>query len=208
MKNPPAADDQLVDYWYFATQVMHNQPGPDWDTWSRKMRRILIESQAKEGCSTGSWDPKFDAKDMREGHVALANFGGRVAQTSMSALTLEVYYRYLPLYKLDDVLVLDIDKAGNLHANGRIKPNAEQYIAAEAKRRAGAAVAPNTAGKELSTKVVIQADRATPFEAVDRVIKICEQNGFRHLAMQVSGEPGLTPVGDGKNPAGDGKPAE
>ena len=27
--------------------------------------------------------------------------GGRVMSTSLSALTLEVYYRYLPLYKLD-----------------------------------------------------------------------------------------------------------
>jgi hypothetical protein len=30
------------------------------------------------------------------------NQGGRLMMTSLSALTLEVYYRYLPLYKLDD----------------------------------------------------------------------------------------------------------
>ena len=28
--------------------------------------------------------------------------GGRLMMTSLAALTLEVYYRYLPLYKLDD----------------------------------------------------------------------------------------------------------
>jgi hypothetical protein len=25
-------------YWYYASQVTHNQPGPDWDAWNRKMR--------------------------------------------------------------------------------------------------------------------------------------------------------------------------
>ncbi len=31
-------------------------------------------------------------------------------QTSLSALTLEVYYRYLPLYKLDQAEVAGADK--------------------------------------------------------------------------------------------------
>ena len=30
------------------------------------------------------------------------DIGGRLMMTSLSALTLEVYYRYLPLYKLDE----------------------------------------------------------------------------------------------------------
>ena len=73
--------------------MMHNQPGPDWDAWNRKMRRRLIDTQCKDGCcATGSWDPQHDHWGSR---------GGRVMQTSLSALTLEVYYRYLPLYKLD-----------------------------------------------------------------------------------------------------------
>ena len=38
-------------YWYYATLVMHNFADYDWDTWNRKMRRILIESQDKEGCA-------------------------------------------------------------------------------------------------------------------------------------------------------------
>ena len=35
---------------------MHNQPGQDWDTWNRKMRRLLIDTQSKDGCATGSWN--------------------------------------------------------------------------------------------------------------------------------------------------------
>ena len=37
---------------------MHNFADADWDAWNRKMRRALIETQVKEGCATGSWDPE------------------------------------------------------------------------------------------------------------------------------------------------------
>lgn len=73
---------------YYATQVMHNLPGPEWDTWNRAARRHLIGTQIKEGCASGSWAPN--------GHGA-----GPVMSTSIHALTLEVYYRYLPLYQID-----------------------------------------------------------------------------------------------------------
>jgi hypothetical protein len=82
-------------YWYYATQVMHNLPGPEWDTWNRQMRRVLIDSQAREGCAAGSWDPARPTPD------AWSDQGGRIMVTSLCCLTLEVYYRYLPLYKLD-----------------------------------------------------------------------------------------------------------
>lgn len=82
-------------YWYYATQVMHNVPGPDWDAWNRKMRRTLIENQCKQGCATGSWDPDKPTPDR------WGTQGGRLMVTSLAALSLEVYYRYLPLYKLD-----------------------------------------------------------------------------------------------------------
>ena len=74
---------------------MHNQPGPEWKTWNRKIRRILIETQATEGCAAGSWAPQTPSPD------PWGSRGGRLMMTSLSALTLEVYYRYLPLYKVD-----------------------------------------------------------------------------------------------------------
>jgi hypothetical protein len=95
MQNPPGSGLRNLYYLYYATQVMHNQPGPEWDAWNRKMRRILIDTQSKEGCAAGSWDPLAPTKDIWGEH------GGRLMMTSLSALTLEVYYRYLPLYKLD-----------------------------------------------------------------------------------------------------------
>jgi hypothetical protein len=59
------------------------------------MRRILIETQETKGCAAGSWN-RFQPEPDPWG-----NQGGRLMVRSLSALTLEVYYRYLPLYKLE-----------------------------------------------------------------------------------------------------------
>ena len=85
-------------YWYYATQVMHNVNDQQWDVWNRKMRRLLVETQNvnTSSCAFGSWDPDGPAKDQWGGQ------GGRLMMTSLSALTLEVYYRYLPLYKIEE----------------------------------------------------------------------------------------------------------
>lgn len=85
-------------YWYYATLTMHNFADADWDAWNRKMRRALIETQVKEGCATGSWDPEKPTLD------AWGQAGGRLMTTSLSTLTLEVYYRYLPLFQTDSLV--------------------------------------------------------------------------------------------------------
>jgi hypothetical protein len=95
MRNLPNINARDTYYWYYATQVMHNVPGPEWETWNRQMRRVLIASQIKEGCAAGSWDPAEPTADKWREQ------GGRVLVTSLCCLTLEVYYRYLPLYKID-----------------------------------------------------------------------------------------------------------
>jgi hypothetical protein len=96
LENPPSNNkDRNFYYWYYATQVMHNLLGPNWDTWNRQMRRTLIESQCKDSCATGSWDPAKPSED------AWGSQGGRLMLTSFGTLTLEIYYRYLPLFQLD-----------------------------------------------------------------------------------------------------------
>ena len=117
MANLPSVNSRNNYYWYYATQVMHNQPGPDWDKWNRQMRTVLIKTQCGDaGCANGSWDPAKPGPDPWAGQ------GGRLMMTSLAALTLEVYYRYLPLYKemgaggnvladLDVLTALSPDKA-------------------------------------------------------------------------------------------------
>jgi len=91
MKNLPDAAFPNVYYWYYATQVMHNMNGYEWDTWNRKMRDLLVHSQVRntDQCACGSWPPEKDLWGKN---------GGRVMTTSLSCLTLEIYYRYLPLF--------------------------------------------------------------------------------------------------------------
>ena len=91
---PDANANRNIYYWYYATQVMHNMQGDDWETWDLKMRRTLKKTQERQGCAAGSWDPDKPTAD------AWGQHGGRVMMTSLSCLTLEVYYRYLPLYDL------------------------------------------------------------------------------------------------------------
>jgi len=93
-QNPPDEDLRDVYYWYAATQALQQFSGPDWDNWNRRVRRTLIESQVRDGCAAGSWDPQNPIVD-RWGQA------GRLVTTSLSVLSLEVYYRYLPIYKLD-----------------------------------------------------------------------------------------------------------
>jgi hypothetical protein len=95
-KHKPTLQTRNSYYWYYATQVMHNVPGTEWDEWNRAMRRILIQTQDKTGCAAGSWDPDKPTED------PWGRQGGRLMVTSLSCLTLEVYYRYLPLYKVDN----------------------------------------------------------------------------------------------------------
>jgi hypothetical protein len=106
MNNLPDNGQRDVYYWYYATQVMHNLVDANWDRWNRQVRRVLIETQCRDGsCATGSWDPEYPGQD------AWGAKGGRLFVTSLSTLTLEIYYRYLSLYKVShDPLLEEKDR--------------------------------------------------------------------------------------------------
>ncbi|APW63454.1 hypothetical protein [Paludisphaera borealis] len=91
------SSERNIYYWYYATQLLHNMKDKDWDRWNPRVREELVKSQVvNESCTGGSWDPAQPVPD-RWGMTA-----GRLFQTSLSVLTLEVYYRYLPLYRTAD----------------------------------------------------------------------------------------------------------
>lgn len=74
---------------YYASQVLHHVGGPNWEKWNPKMREYLVKTQATDGHEAGSWY-------FAESH---STPGGRLYTTAMATMTLEVYYRYMPLYK-------------------------------------------------------------------------------------------------------------
>ena len=91
----PSAKNPDVLYWFFATQALHNVPGPAWDTWNRQIRRALVEVQSPpDVCADGSWA-------FEKSVDSWSSDGGRLVTTSLCVLTLEVYYRYLGIFKLD-----------------------------------------------------------------------------------------------------------
>ena len=74
---------------YFATQVMKNWGGDEWERWNARLRDDLIAAQEKDGPAKGSWKPRTGAIHAKQ--------GGRLLSTSLATLTLQVYYRYEPL---------------------------------------------------------------------------------------------------------------
>jgi len=84
-----------VYYWYYATQVMHHMEGEAWDKWNSGLRDQITSAQVKAGKMGGSWHPTKPQGDNHE----YGDSGGRLYITCLSILTLEVYYRHLPLYR-------------------------------------------------------------------------------------------------------------
>ncbi len=77
-------------YNYYATQVMRQYGGEYWDKWNVGMRDYLVSKQDKAGPAKGSWY-------FAGGHGA--DRGGRVYNTSLATMILEVYYRHMPIYQ-------------------------------------------------------------------------------------------------------------
>jgi biopolymer transport protein ExbD len=87
---------------------------------------------------------------------------------------------------MEDLLILNITQEGKLMVYG-IPKDVDSYIAGEAQatllwaRRAHPGL---KFGDELPTMVVIRADKATPFKLLNRVIKACQDNGYRRFALK------------------------
>jgi hypothetical protein len=85
-----APSEGNVYYNYYATQVLHHFGGETWEKWNKVMRDYLINTQSKDGHEEGSWFFK--------GGDHGAERGGRLYITALCCMTLEVYYRHLPIY--------------------------------------------------------------------------------------------------------------
>jgi hypothetical protein len=101
---PPQKGYFDMYYYYYATQVVHFYEGPDWHKfWNPRMRDMLIDMQRKGGGDDllGSWD---------RDQAFIGASCGRLGTTCFALLTLEVYYRHLPLYKRDSGGLAELEK--------------------------------------------------------------------------------------------------
>jgi hypothetical protein len=73
-------------HWYYATLALFEHQGADWQTWNNALTTALLANQIQDGPAAGSWAPMDQWSRM----------GGRVYQTAICTLSLEVYYRYKP----------------------------------------------------------------------------------------------------------------
>ncbi len=76
-------------YWYYGTLCAYQQGKDVWKKWNAGMKKTLCGNQRLGGDEQGSWDPVG----------AYSKEWGRVGQTALACLCLEVYYRYLPVYR-------------------------------------------------------------------------------------------------------------
>jgi len=85
---PEAAANIDLYYTYYGTLCAFQQGGDNWKRWNEAMKKALLPRQCKDGDDTGSWAPETGG---------FSKCWGRVGETAISTLCLEVYYRYLQL---------------------------------------------------------------------------------------------------------------
>ena len=87
----------------------------------------------------------------------------------------------------EELLVLNVDKAGHLNVYGAQKTDVERYIATEAQaslffaRKKYPELEP---GDDLPTTVVVRADKATPFHLLNKIISTCQKHGYRKFSLK------------------------
>ncbi|MFN9717301.1 MAG: prenyltransferase/squalene oxidase repeat-containing protein, partial [Planctomycetota bacterium] len=92
MRNSPRLSEMNFYYWYYGTLAMYQFGGQPWQDWNVAVRDLLVSEQVQNGSESGSWDP----------NDRWGRSGGRLYSTALATLTLEVYYRFLPLYRINE----------------------------------------------------------------------------------------------------------
>jgi hypothetical protein len=90
MQHESDKGDSNFYYWYYGTLALYQHGGQPWTRWNSRVRDRIVKLQRASGHQAGSWDPDDSIYGTR---------GGRLYCTTLAALTLEVYYRYLRLYE-------------------------------------------------------------------------------------------------------------
>lgn len=86
--------------WYYIAQTKFHQGGANWKSWNNKFAPQFIRNQNPDG----SWNSAGAA--MKKGDHGRENYHP-VYATTLAALTLQVYYRFLPTYQPIEDKVID-----------------------------------------------------------------------------------------------------
>ncbi|MDR0993938.1 MAG: terpene cyclase/mutase family protein [Verrucomicrobiota bacterium] len=97
-KSPP---EWPMYAWYYISQAKFHQGGGTWKSWNNQFAPQFIRNQNKDG----SWDSPGVAA-FEKGRTGRENYHP-VYATTLAALTLQVYYRFLPTYQPIEIQVID-----------------------------------------------------------------------------------------------------
>lgn len=78
-------------YWYYGTLATFHSQNEHWQVWNQALKEAVLSKQRQDGDLAGSWNPDS----------LWGGYGGRIYSTAIATLSLEVYYRYLPVFKAD-----------------------------------------------------------------------------------------------------------
>ncbi|MDB5356031.1 MAG: WD40-like Beta Propeller Repeat protein [Phycisphaerales bacterium] len=115
-QQPPDPNNADIYYWYYASLSMQQMQSPLWKAWNERTRDLLVRMQHRDGEHAGYWDT----------NVRRGDRGGRVFTTAISTLTLEVYYRYMPMQKGVQPDAAPEQRMNNDVADDRVQRPADQ----------------------------------------------------------------------------------
>jgi hypothetical protein len=85
--------------WYYLSQAKFHSGGNDWTSWNNKFAPAYVKSQQQDG----HWVPPVPQGGHRDAGY------GKAFPTALGALTLQVYYRFLPTYQTQAIEKIEID---------------------------------------------------------------------------------------------------
>ena len=93
--------------WYYISQTKFHKGGATWTAWNNQFAPQFIRNQSPDG----HWDSP--GLGLKEG-VSVRENMHPVYATTLAALTLQVYYRFLPTYKPIEVEQIDQKSADDV----------------------------------------------------------------------------------------------
>lgn len=107
-KEPP---EWAMYAWYYVTQAKFHQGGTHWSAWNNQFAPQFVRNQNEDG----SWESPGIAF-FQPGTTGRENRGGssKVYATTLAALSLQVYYRFLPTYKPIEPIVYDTQSSDDI----------------------------------------------------------------------------------------------
>ena len=91
--------------WYYVSQAKFHQGGAHWPAWNNKFAPTLIHNQSSDGSWTSPGHALTGDGVTREFRGESIN--SQVYATTLAALTLQVYYRFLPTYQPIETKAID-----------------------------------------------------------------------------------------------------